>query len=200
FGIQGETPNAIFPTPFPPFEGFASSASTSKTPPNVVWSGATVAGEGRRCIDQVGIPSSLVDLPSPPYIFAATARQHGQHPSSFCEAPSIFLLHRRPWEESLTRALWEEETSSRHRGRLIYSVIPLWLFNDQFPPLVEDDLLCFHRKWLSVPSCDIEQGRHCPPWFSSAEFIENEGAGEPPLEGSIPDMTSLTEYYVSLQK
>lgn len=32
------------------------------------------------------------------------------------------------------------------------------------------------------------------------EFIENEGDGEPPLEGSIPDMTSLTEYYVSLQK
>lgn len=32
------------------------------------------------------------------------------------------------------------------------------------------------------------------------EFIENEGDGEPPLEGSIPDMTSLTEYYISLQK
>ncbi|KAL0916902.1 hypothetical protein M5K25_014455 [Dendrobium thyrsiflorum] len=32
------------------------------------------------------------------------------------------------------------------------------------------------------------------------EFIENEGAGEPPLEGSIPDMTSLTEYYISLQR
>ncbi|KAL5726809.1 NEDD8-activating enzyme E1 regulatory subunit axr1 [Ranunculus cassubicifolius] len=32
------------------------------------------------------------------------------------------------------------------------------------------------------------------------EFIENEGGGEAPLEGSIPDMTSLTEYYVSLQK
>lgn len=32
------------------------------------------------------------------------------------------------------------------------------------------------------------------------EFIENEGGGEPPLEGSIPDMTSLTEYYVNLQK
>lgn len=25
------------------------------------------------------------------------------------------------------------------------------------------------------------------------EFIANEGDGEPPLEGSIPDMTSLTE-------
>lgn len=32
------------------------------------------------------------------------------------------------------------------------------------------------------------------------EFIENEGDGEPPLEGSIPDMTSSTEDYVSLQK
>ncbi|KAL5972612.1 NEDD8-activating enzyme E1 regulatory subunit axr1 [Asimina triloba] len=32
------------------------------------------------------------------------------------------------------------------------------------------------------------------------EFIENEGNGEPPLEGSIPDMTSLTEHYIRLQK
>ncbi|KAG8098776.1 hypothetical protein GUJ93_ZPchr0013g35691 [Zizania palustris] len=32
------------------------------------------------------------------------------------------------------------------------------------------------------------------------EFIANEGNGELPIEGTIPDMTSLTEYYVSLQK
>ncbi|XP_057869389.2 NEDD8-activating enzyme E1 regulatory subunit AXL isoform X2 [Cryptomeria japonica] len=32
------------------------------------------------------------------------------------------------------------------------------------------------------------------------EFVANEGEGEVPLEGSIPDMTSLTEYYVDLQK
>ncbi|XP_031500977.1 NEDD8-activating enzyme E1 regulatory subunit AXR1-like isoform X2 [Nymphaea colorata] len=32
------------------------------------------------------------------------------------------------------------------------------------------------------------------------EFIENQGNGDAPLEGSIPDMTSSTEYYVSLQK
>ncbi|KAL8233349.1 hypothetical protein R6Q57_003127 [Mikania cordata] len=32
------------------------------------------------------------------------------------------------------------------------------------------------------------------------EFIANEGGGEAPLEGSIPDMTSSTELYVSLQK
>ncbi|GAB4825190.1 NEDD8-activating enzyme E1 regulatory subunit axr1 [Ancistrocladus abbreviatus] len=32
------------------------------------------------------------------------------------------------------------------------------------------------------------------------EFIANEGGGEAPLEGSIPDMTSSTEHYVSLQK
>lgn len=32
------------------------------------------------------------------------------------------------------------------------------------------------------------------------EFINNEGGGEAPLEGSIPDMTSSTELYVNLQK
>ncbi|KAJ6674692.1 NEDD8-ACTIVATING ENZYME E1 REGULATORY SUBUNIT [Salix viminalis] len=32
------------------------------------------------------------------------------------------------------------------------------------------------------------------------EFIANEGGEEAPLEGSIPDMTSSTELYVSLQK
>ncbi|CAK7348973.1 unnamed protein product [Dovyalis caffra] len=32
------------------------------------------------------------------------------------------------------------------------------------------------------------------------EFIANEGGGEVPLEGSIPDMTSSTELYVNLQK
>ncbi|MQL79733.1 hypothetical protein Taro_012186, partial [Colocasia esculenta] len=32
------------------------------------------------------------------------------------------------------------------------------------------------------------------------EFIENEGAGEPPLEGSIPDMTSLTEINITIRK
>lgn len=32
------------------------------------------------------------------------------------------------------------------------------------------------------------------------EFVANEGDGEAPLDGSIPDMTSLTEYYIDLQK
>ncbi|KAI4310359.1 hypothetical protein MLD38_035342 [Melastoma candidum] len=32
------------------------------------------------------------------------------------------------------------------------------------------------------------------------EFVSNEGGGEAPLEGSIPDMTSSTEHYVNLQK
>ncbi|KAK6134716.1 hypothetical protein DH2020_031542 [Rehmannia glutinosa] len=32
------------------------------------------------------------------------------------------------------------------------------------------------------------------------EFIANEGGGEAPLEGAIPDMTSSTELYVNLQK
>lgn len=32
------------------------------------------------------------------------------------------------------------------------------------------------------------------------EFIENEGAGELPLDGSIPDMHSFTDYYIGLQR
>lgn len=32
------------------------------------------------------------------------------------------------------------------------------------------------------------------------EFTANEGGGEAPLEGSIPDMTSSTEHYINLQK
>ncbi|XP_073058226.1 LOW QUALITY PROTEIN: NEDD8-activating enzyme E1 regulatory subunit AXR1-like [Primulina eburnea] len=32
------------------------------------------------------------------------------------------------------------------------------------------------------------------------EFIANEGGGEAPLEGSIPDMTSSTELYINLQR
>lgn len=39
-------------------------------------------------------------------------------------------------------------------------------------------------------------------WITVAalkEFIKNEGGGEAPLEGSIPDMTSSTEHYVNLQ-
>ncbi|MCO5573961.1 hypothetical protein L7F22_027739 [Adiantum nelumboides] len=32
------------------------------------------------------------------------------------------------------------------------------------------------------------------------EFISNEGEGDVPLDGTIPDMTSTTDYYVTLQK
>jgi amyloid beta precursor protein binding protein 1 len=32
------------------------------------------------------------------------------------------------------------------------------------------------------------------------EFISNEGGGEVPLEGSMPDMISSTEHYINLQK
>ncbi|PRQ55375.1 putative THIF-type NAD/FAD binding protein [Rosa chinensis] len=32
------------------------------------------------------------------------------------------------------------------------------------------------------------------------EFLANEGGGEAPLEGSVPDITSSTEHYVALQK
>ncbi|CAA0816058.1 NEDD8-activating enzyme E1 regulatory subunit [Striga hermonthica] len=55
------------------------------------------------------------------------------------------------------------------------------------------DVLWHHRHLL------------CVFWFvfflvELQEFIANEGCGEAPLEGAIPDMTSSTELYVNLQK
>ncbi|KAL5723622.1 NEDD8-activating enzyme E1 regulatory subunit axr1 [Ranunculus cassubicifolius] len=58
------------------------------------------------------------------------------------------------------------------------------------------------RQIINDPSAEVDS-TSSDFWVMVAalkEFIENEGGGEPPLEGSIPDMTSLTEYYVNLQK
>jgi len=32
------------------------------------------------------------------------------------------------------------------------------------------------------------------------DFVENEGNGNLPLRGSVPDMTAKTDYYVALQQ
>ncbi|KAJ6680451.1 NEDD8-ACTIVATING ENZYME E1 REGULATORY SUBUNIT [Salix purpurea] len=52
-------------------------------------------------------------------------------------------------------------------------------------------------------SCSEVESNSSDFWVMVAalkEFIANEGGEEAPLEGSIPDMTSSTELYVSLQK
>ncbi|CAA7405591.1 unnamed protein product [Spirodela intermedia] len=58
------------------------------------------------------------------------------------------------------------------------------------------------RQIVNDSSCDVDSSS--PDFWvlvaALKEFVENEGGGEPPLEGSIPDMTSLTEYYINLQK
>ncbi|KMZ59317.1 putative NEDD8-activating enzyme E1 regulatory subunit [Zostera marina] len=55
-----------------------------------------------------------------------------------------------------------------------------------------------------INECSVE-GDHTSSDFwvlveALKEFIEEEGAGEPPLDGSIPDMTSSTESYLKLQR
>ncbi|KAF9688292.1 hypothetical protein SADUNF_Sadunf02G0182400 [Salix dunnii] len=75
---------------------------------------------------------------------------------------------------------------------------------------VEMMLLGLHHDWIDkllVDFRETEIGQIC---FSVQlesvrhvllyEFIVNEGGGEAPLEGSIPDMASSTELYVNLQK
>ncbi|KAK6242523.1 hypothetical protein SCA6_007912 [Theobroma cacao] len=56
---------------------------------------------------------------------------------------------------------------------------------------------------IIIDSCAEVASNSSDFWVMVAalkEFIANEGGGEAPLEGSIPDMTSSTEHYVNLQK
>ncbi|GJV10671.1 NEDD8-activating enzyme E1 regulatory subunit AXR1-like protein [Tanacetum coccineum] len=58
------------------------------------------------------------------------------------------------------------------------------------------------KRILDDACADVESGSS-DFWVMVAalkEFIANEGGGEAPLEGSIPDMTSSTELYINLQK
>nr|GEY25676.1 NEDD8-activating enzyme E1 regulatory subunit AXR1-like [Tanacetum cinerariifolium]GEY38829.1 NEDD8-activating enzyme E1 regulatory subunit AXR1-like [Tanacetum cinerariifolium] len=58
------------------------------------------------------------------------------------------------------------------------------------------------KRILDDTCADVEYGSS-DFWVMVAalkEFIANEGGGEAPLEGSIPDMTSSTELYINLQK
>lgn len=58
------------------------------------------------------------------------------------------------------------------------------------------------QKIISDNSTEVDSGS-LDFWVMVAalkEFVANEGNGEAPLEGSIPDMTSSTELYVNLQK
>ncbi|GJV74949.1 ribonuclease H-like domain-containing protein, partial [Tanacetum coccineum] len=62
---------------------------------------------------------------------------------------------------------------------------------------------CSSLKRILDDTCaDVESGSSDFGVMVAAlkEFIANEGGGEAPLEGSIPDMTSSTELYINLQK
>eukprot|EP00271_Cylindrocystis_brebissonii_P006750 TRINITY_DN19540_c0_g1_i1.p1 TRINITY_DN19540_c0_g1~~TRINITY_DN19540_c0_g1_i1.p1 ORF type:complete len:532 (+),score=94.51 TRINITY_DN19540_c0_g1_i1:244-1839(+) len=66
------------------------------------------------------------------------------------------------------------------------------------PPAISSEL----QSVLSDKAAEVTSTSH-PFWIMVAalkEFIEHEGGGDLPLDGSIPDMHSLTEYYVGLQK
>uniref|UniRef100_M4DFX3 NEDD8-activating enzyme E1 regulatory subunit n=1 Tax=Brassica campestris TaxID=3711 RepID=M4DFX3_BRACM len=56
---------------------------------------------------------------------------------------------------------------------------------------------------ISSDTCAEPSSNSSDIWVMVAalkEFVSNEGDGEAPLEGSIPDMTSSTEHYINLQK
>ncbi|KAI4334092.1 hypothetical protein L6164_018824 [Bauhinia variegata] len=80
---------------------------------------------------------------------------------------------------------------------------------DNYREAIDASFKVFAPKGISsdleqiINDCAAEVGNNSSDfWVMVAalkEFIANEGAGEAPLEGSIPDMTSSTEQYVNLQ-
>eukprot|EP00250_Pteridium_aquilinum_P009703 c18873_g1_i2 orf=127-1713(+) len=101
---------------------------------------------------------------------------------------------------SKEKAEFKALLSSKRRGEdeenykeAISSAYKVWS-----PPTISSEL----QKVLSDSAAELNSGSS-DFWVMVAalkEFIANEGEGDLPLDGSIPDMTSTTEYYVTLQK
>ncbi|XP_033147640.1 NEDD8-activating enzyme E1 regulatory subunit AXL isoform X2 [Brassica rapa] len=81
---------------------------------------------------------------------------------------------------------------------------------DNYKEAVEATFKVFAPRGISKEIQEIIDDRYAEVGSNSSafwvmvaalkEFISNEGDGEAPLEGSMPDMTSSTEHYINLQK
>ncbi|KAL3700349.1 hypothetical protein R1sor_018371 [Riccia sorocarpa] len=65
------------------------------------------------------------------------------------------------------------------------------------PPLKPEFLAVLNDKKVEINS---ESSNFWIMVSALKQFMENEGEGEPPLDGSLPDMHSFTDYYIRLQQ
>ncbi|BBM97357.1 NEDD8-activating enzyme E1 regulatory subunit [Marchantia polymorpha subsp. ruderalis] len=108
------------------------------------------------------------------------AEHGGQMPSSLRELKAAITSRRRS----------DDEDNYKEALKAAYLVTS--------PPVLKPELLAaLNDRCAELDSLSSEF------WIMVAalkQFLENEGQGEPPLDGSVPDMHSFTEYYIRVQK
>ncbi|NP_001288878.1 NEDD8-activating enzyme E1 regulatory subunit [Brassica rapa] len=114
-----------------------------------------------------------------------------------------------------------DEWTQSHSGNLLSTreekkSLRIWLVQmismdeDNYKEAIEAAFKVFAPRGISSEIQQISSDTCAEPSSNSSdfwvmvaalkEFVLNEGDGEAPLEGSIPDMTSSTEHYINLQK
>ncbi|KAG0570361.1 hypothetical protein M758_6G151400 [Ceratodon purpureus] len=98
----------------------------------------------------------------------------------------------RLFKEAITARRRVEEDEDNYNEALKSAYIVL------FPPSISSQL----RAVLEDKASDVDASSSDFWIMVSAlkQFMANEGQGEPPLDGAIPDMHSFTDYYIKLQK
>ncbi|KAG5231962.1 auxin resistant family protein [Salix suchowensis] len=145
--------------------------------------------------------------------FAETIDLNMTDPVAHKHTPYVVILVKivEEWTKAHSGAL--PSTRDEKKEFKVYNQLTVHLL-DNYKEAIEASFKVFASRGISEyriliclrimhDSCSEVESNSSDFWVMVAalkEFIANEGGEEAPLEGSIPDMTSSTELYVSLQK
>ncbi|CAK9158014.1 unnamed protein product [Ilex paraguariensis] len=143
--------------------------------------------------------------------FAETIDLNVPDPVAHKHTPYIIILVKmaEEWAKSHGGSLPSSREAKREFKELIKTNM-VSTDEDNYKEAIEASFKVFAPRGISSnlqqvinDSCAEVDSNSSDFWVMVAalkEFIANEGSGEAPLDGSIPDMTSSTELYVNLQK
>ncbi|KAJ4730036.1 NEDD8-activating enzyme E1 regulatory subunit [Melia azedarach] len=143
--------------------------------------------------------------------FAETFDLNVQDPVAHKHTPYVIILIKvtEEWAKSHGDILPSTREEKREFKDLLKSKM-IAFDEDNYKEATEASFKVFGPRGISSDLQQIINDSHAELNSSSSDFwvmvaalkdfISNEGGGEAPLEGSIPDMTSSTEHYVNLQK
>ncbi|KAL5794086.1 hypothetical protein ACOSP7_002680 [Xanthoceras sorbifolium] len=143
--------------------------------------------------------------------FSETIDINERDPVAHKHTPYVVILLKvaEEWAKSHQGGLPSTREEKREFKELLKSKM-IAIDEDNYKEAVEASFKVFSPRGISQDLQQIIDDSHGEVSSNSSnfwvmvaalkDFIVNEGGGEAPLEGSIPDMTSSTEHYVNLQK